>query len=680
MRKIINGESITLGVCYYPEHWEEACWERDLERMQENGIHTIRIGEFAWSIIEPREGVFCFEFFDRFLDLTDQMGMKVILGTPTAAPPVWLTERYPEALNVRQDGVKFRHGGRRHYNYNSPKYQELVKRIVEQMASHYGKRKSVIGWQIDNELNCEVEVFYSECDTQEFRKFLKNRYGSVEALNSSWGTVFWNQTYTDWQEVHVPRITPAGAINPHQALDYLRFVSDSACRFAGMQSEIIRRHVKEHDFITTNGVFPNLDLHRLTDDSLDFITYDSYPNFAYCIKSYEPEDSMKDRKWSRNLAEVRSMSGNFGIMEQQSGANGSNRGMEAPTPKPGQIALWTMQSIAHGADFVCYFRWRTAVFGSEIYWHGILDYSGRENRRLKEVHGISQKLEKIREAAGSRYEAWVGVIRDYDNVWDAQMDVWHGKVEEASRKSIFESCQKSHTPFDYCYLDHLEADDLSGYRVLFCPHAAIMTEERTKLLEEYVRRGGILVFGCRNGYKDGSGQCIKENLPGLLKGLTGTDIPEYTMISPEIGETIKVDWQGVTIELGVFSEILEPEGSGETEGVYLEDYYAGSPAVIHNRFGRGEVFYFGGAFTESAVDCILDRLGVKSPYEESIILPEKCELAVREKEGTRYIFVLNYDRNPAEIQLRKQVADLWTGESVSGPQMIEGYGTRVYRM
>ena len=186
----------------------------------------------------------------------------------------------------------------------------------------------------------------------------------------------------------------------------------------------------------------------MTNESLDFITYDSYPNFAYCLDAYNKDNFLKDRMWSRNLSEVRAVSQNFGIMEQQSGANGWNTGMAAPTPKPGQMTMWTMQSVAHGADYVSYFRWRTCTYGTEIYWHGILDYSGRDNRRLAEVKSVHEKFQKLSELAGSKYEAKVGFLKDYDNAWDSQLDVWHEKVEWKSQLGIFEAAQRTHTPDD----------------------------------------------------------------------------------------------------------------------------------------------------------------------------------------------------------------------------------------
>ena len=285
----------------------------------------------------------------------------------------------------------YRHGLRRHYNYNSPVYRKMCGNIVEHMAGHYAGRSCVIGWQIDNELNCEANEFYSESDTAAFRGYLQKKYGSLEKLNEAWGAVFWNQTYTDWKEVYVPRPTVSGGVNPHQTLDYLRFISESTNEFARIQADIIRKYIKEGDFITTNGLFGHVDYQKMTRESIDFITYDSYPNFAYDLNIYSDRDEMKDRKWSRNLSETRAVSRIFGIMEQQSGAGGWNSRMMQPALKRGQMTLWTMQSIAHGADFVSYFRWRTCTFGTEIYWHGILDYSGRDNRRLAEVCDIYKR-------------------------------------------------------------------------------------------------------------------------------------------------------------------------------------------------------------------------------------------------------------------------------------------------
>lgn len=676
--EILNGKRFVLGTCYYPEHWKEEVWKEDLERMLATGIEVIRVAEFAWSKIEPTEGNFTYEFFDHFLDVVEETQMKVIFCTPSATPPAWLTDKYPEVLNVSKEGLVYRHGQRRHYNYNSSVYQEFCARITEKSAARYAGRKCIIGWQIDNEINCEKNEFYSESDTVAFRKFLQDKYGTLDKLNDAWGTVFWNQTYTAWEEIYVPRPTYADSTNPHEVLDYTRFVSASARGFAKLQSDILRKYIKPGDFITTNGIFENLDNHAMTEESLDFITYDSYPNFAYMVHTYDEADDMRDRKWSRNLAEVRSISPIFGIMEQQSGANGWNTRMAAPTPRPGQLTLWTMQSIAHGADFVSYFRWRTCTFGTEIYWHGILDYSGRENRRIREVKQVYKRLQNIKEVSGSYYEATVGILCDYDNLWDANLDVWHNSVEKVSKNALFQAMQHNHTPFDYVYLTEGKgAEDLQKYKVLFYPHATIMSEERVRLLEEYVAEGGILVVGCRSGYKDMHGKCVTTHLPGLLADVTGTDIPEYSFIAPDAGD-VTIDWAGTQMKAQVFADLLEPLSQNAcVEAVYTSDYYAGSGALISHPYKQGKAYYYGTAFDEQAAGVFLQKLGAAEPYKNILTLPETCEIAVRVKEDRRYMFILNYSKEPADIVFLQEVVNLESKEAVCGNKVLEGYGVMV---
>jgi len=681
MEKILQGNKILLGTCYYPEHWDNSLWKDDLKRMKENGIAAIRIAEFAWNKFEPTEGNFNFDFFDLFLEIAKQVDMSVILCTLTATPPAWLTNQYPEVLNARRDGTLLRHGARRHYNYNSPVYRHFTRQIVEKMAEHYGKHPAIIGWQIDNELNCETDEFYSESDTIAFREFLKNKYGTLDALNSAWGTLFWNQTYTSWAEVYVPRPTISDSVNPHEVIDYIRFVSNSARSFAKLQSDIIKRYKKNEDFITTNGMFSNLDNHLMVKESLDFFTYDSYPNFAYCLGT-DPGHSkdLNDRKWSRNLTEIRSISPlKFGIMEQQSGPNGWNTRMEAPAPKPGQMTLWTLQSIAHGADYVSYFRWRTCTMGTEIYWHGILDYSNRDNRRLAELKEIYKKTQAIAGVAGSFYQTAFAVIKDYDNIWDAKIDVWHQRVDKESEAGIFQAAQLTHTPFDYFFLDHsTDADSLiKKYPVIFYPHAVILTKERVNLLEEYVRKGGTLILGCRTGYKDITGKCPMHKLPGLIQNLSGTDVVDYTFISPD-DEKVIVEWDGIELESAIFNDIIEPLGSAKLAAIYKNNYYAGKGALVVNEYGKGKVYYFGGAFNRETAMVFLKKLGLTEPYADIMTLPESCELAVRKKENNLYFFVLNFGKTTISINLLKEMRDLYSGKIVSGIIELPPYGTAVY--
>ena len=684
MRKEQNfaWDTLQLGTCYYPEHWDKSLWADDLRRMLANGIQTVRIGEFAWSVIEPREGEFTYAFFDEFLDLAGKESMKVIFGTPSATPPAWLTEKYPEVLNVRIDGVKYRHGMRRHYNYNSPKYRELTSRITEKIGAHYAKHPAIIGWQIDNELNCETTEFYSDSDTLAFREFLKKKYHTLDELNRCWGTVVWSQTYSAWEEIFVPRLTIHDTENPHLKLDYIRFVSDSAISWCRMQYDILKKYVKPGDFITTNGMFDHIDNHKMADTALDVYTFDSYPNFAFMLGE-DPLHStgLKDRAWSAKLTEVRSICSHFGIMEQQSGANGWNTRMKAPAPKPGQMTLWAMQSIAHGADYVGFFRWRTAPMGTEIYWHGILDYDNRDNRKLKEVHGIWERVKAIAEMTGAEYKASVALVRDYDNAWDADLDIWHQQIARASEKEIFYEAQVSHTPLDYVYLlDDTDIADLAKYKVLFYPHPEILTKQRADLLKAYVEQGGTLIVGARAGQKDITGQCPMKPMPGDLAAITGSDVSEFTFVGPA-DEKQFMNWNGRSIETGVFSDVLHvADEHAKVLAAYENDYYALSPALIENTVGKGKVLHFGGTFTRENVKAFLEYTGVIEPFKELIALPGCCELAVREKNGQKYLFVLNYAWSEQTIDLRCAAKDMDEMADVCGQITLPAFGTKVYKI
>ncbi|WP_310833112.1 beta-galactosidase [Paenibacillus pedocola] len=682
MKKPVADKQFELGVCYYPEHWPEDMWDDDYRRMVETGFTIVRMGEFAWSIFEPEEGSYQFGLFDRAIDLAHRHGLKVVLGTPTATPPAWLTEKYPEVLNVTYEGVTLQHGMRRHYNYSSPKYRELCAAIVSQMASHYGSHPGVAGWQIDNELNCEINEFYSESDHTAFREWLQRKYVTLEKLNEAWGAVFWNQSYTSWSQVYLPRPTPVPKQpNPHQALDEKRFISDNTISFAKIQADIIRAQAPDQ-WVTTNGLFGHLDSHELQDELLDFFSYDSYPQFSSI--NYDPNEKnpLGDRSWSLSLSVVRSISSNYCIMEQQSGPGGWVNRMDMPSPKPGQMRLWTYQSIAHGADMVLYFRWRTATMGNEIYWHGLNDYHNLPNRRVREAAGIGQELAAAGKVIiGTRAEASVAILRDYDNEWDGEYDIWHGPFMWTSNKEWFKALQRQHIPTDIVYLrSKTTAKELARYQVLVYPHPAIMTDDTAAVLDEYVQQGGTLIFGCRTGYKDSRGQCYMRAFPGAAKELCGITVEEFTMVKGNRAPT-SIRWtHGGEALTGAdaFNDILQVEqDSVEVMGRYATDYYAGKPAVTRNKRGRGEVWYYGAVFNEEAALRIIGSLNISSPAAEWLELPAEVELQIRRSDTTSLTFLLNYNEASAEIVLKEPRTDLLTGKELHGKCTMEGFGVLV---
>lgn len=675
MKHAIDLSELTLGVCYYPEHWKEALWREDLQRMREYGIKVIRIAEFAWSLMEGEEGTFDFSFWDRFLSLASEEQMRVIFCTPTATPPVWLTEKYPEVLNADGDGNLFHHGMRRHYNLSSPKYRELCSRLVEKMGEHFNQYSCIVGWQIDNEVNCEVHDYYAESDHKAFRAYLKDKYHTLDVLNERMGTMFWNQLYTDWEQIFLARRTPAGLgrTNPHMMLEEKRFISHMAVEFITEQAVILKKTAGDR-FITTNGIFQDIDYQMLLQSGVDFVCYDNYPNFAYQAgREKAAGENLKDRNASFNLSRVRSISPLFGIMEQQSGSGGWNFRMLQPAPKPGQMRLWTWQAIAHGADMVSYFRWRTAPAGTEIYWHGLNDYSNEPNRRLEELREISREIRKINlEAgiAGKPFEAKVAILTDYDNTWDGESDIWHGPLREFSMDGWFRALEHGHIPFDFVDIrDTTTAEELSGYELVVYPHAAILTEERMAVLRQYVIMGGQLIMGCRTGYKDIHGRCPMAAMPGPAGKLCGVRVVDFTSIGP-LDEEQYMEWEGERVPAPVFNDILEAEPGAKVIGCFCNNYYKGRPALVKRQEGSGTAWYFGAGFAEETAALFLKKLAIHSPGSEDISLPRDVEITVRGK----YMFLLNYAAEPTEILFRKARREVFSGKNVEGHFLMAPYG------
>ncbi|MGN0298085.1 MAG: beta-galactosidase [Lachnospiraceae bacterium] len=699
MNQNFQWNKMTMGVCYYPEHWPNSLWSEDLDRMKAVGISTIRIAEFAWNLVEPTEGVFEFDFWDNFLQLCSEKQMSVIFGTPTATPPAWLTEKYPEVLNADRNGTLYRHGARRHYNYNSPIYQELSARIVTKLAEHYAAHPAIVGWQIDNEFNCEADEFYSEADSTAFRAFVKEKYQTLDALNQAWGTIFWNQTYTDWNQIYVPRPIPSPGYNPHLKLDYYRFISESVIHFCRMQANILRAYKKPTDFITTNGMFGNIDNPRMVKECLDVYTYDSYPDFAFGFHEHpRTSNNLNDRNSSKNLIEVRAICPHFGIMEQQSGANGWTSHMEAASPRPGQLTLWAIQSVAQGADYISFFRWRTCTFGTEMYWHGILDYDNRDNRKLAEVKDFYQKFQTLQPVCGGKNIAAFALLRDYDNLWDSQTDVWHSHTTYPSEQEIFIASELTHTPYDIVFLNDTTAlDEIANYPVIFYPHPTLINKTRVKLLKSYVELGGTLILGCRSGYKDMNGKCIMQPQPGLFRELTGTDVRDFTLTSPNEDPTYAI-WtktageisknrnhsmyicEDTPIETPIFNDIFEVADDVTVLATYANSYYADKPALTERRIGHGRTIHFGSTFSRENVKQLLTYTGILNLFSDYIDAPETLQLVLRRNQGKDYLFVLNYENISVSCELKQPMKLLYTGETQIGSQVFAPYATAVYEL
>lgn len=680
--KTFKGNEFLFGVCYYPEHWEEALWEDDFRRIKETGFNVVRMGETAWNIFEPKEGIYSFEMFDKAIKLCEKYNLKVIMGTPTYAPPAWLTSKYPEVLRADFHGVLMQHGSRRHYNYTSKKFLELSTKIVTKIAEHFADNKTIIGWQIDNELNCHMDVSFAESDHCAFRQWCIDKYKKLETLNKAWGTAFWAQTYTDWDQVYLPRPTVTYH-NPGHILDFYKFTSEMTIAFAASQYNILKNYIPE-SFITHNGIFNNIDNYEFTKNATDFMSFDSYPAFQFLRK--EAPKHFRDRMQGKSLSRVRGFSEKFLILEQQAGPGGQSGNVFnqhsfgdylQQTPKPGQMRLWTWQSIAHGADGVLYFRWRTCNVGSEALWHGLNDYGNRHNRRLDEARQVADEISLVgKTILESTCKKEAAIIYDYDNDSNCKIDGYIGSEEWGSEEAIYRSLSEKHYVVDMlseqCFND---IDSLLEYKLLFYPNAQLLEASDAQKLKEYVERGGTLVVGPRSGYKDRSNRCYMLPFPGVIKELSGIEVTDFTMISGDEDSNIEFLNLGKSTKARVFNEILEVVADkAEIIAVHTTDYYKGKPAIVKNKVGKGQIIYFGTFFTKENTDLIIEALGFSDNLAAWADIPCEIEGIQRSHKNGDICMLLNYTQDPKSIIFKEPVKELIKSENLEGTVEIEPYG------
>ena len=508
--------SFPFGVDYYPEHWPEARWAEDARLMQEIGVNTVRLAEFAWARLEPTEGCFDFAWLDRAIGLLAEHGIRVILGTPTASAPPWLMGKDETLFLVREDGVRLPYGHRREYCPSHSLYHARTEAIVAAMAEHYHEHPSVVGWQIDNEFG---DRCYCEICREQFHSWLQNKYGTLDALNKAWGTVFWSHVYNDWSQIPVP-LSTAPSHNPGLALDFKRFASDVYVKYQRLQLDILREGCPEH-FVTHNFMgfsFGQLNYFDLAED-LDLVTWDNYPRGFWDMKEQVNESDL-----ALGHATMRGLKNkNFWMMEQQSGPGGWD--IVSVTPRPGELRLWAYQAIAHGADGMIFFRWRTARFGAEEYWHGLLNHDGTPGRRFEELKGMGLELKRVGdEIVGSTVHAEVAFLLDYDTRFAFQVQANNPHFSYPEHFStIYEAFHRLNVPVDIVPPDA----DLSNYKLIIAPAPYVLPETLAERLKTFTEAGGTLLVTLRSGVKDEANAVVNLPLPGLLAELCGVTIQDY---------------------------------------------------------------------------------------------------------------------------------------------------------
>ncbi|MBV8814550.1 MAG: beta-galactosidase [Verrucomicrobia bacterium] len=682
MTKSYSHNSFLYGVVYYPEQWPEERWDLDLSRIAATGMNVVRMGEGAWNVWEPEEDHYEFDLFDRALALCRRHGLKAIMGTPTYTPPAWLTERYPEVLRVRYDGTPLVHGSRRHYNYTSPVYRRKCQAITEALARHYCQHPAVIGWQIDNELNCHVDVSFADSDHEAFRDWCRSRYGTLEALNNTWGTAFWSQAYTAWEQIWLPRPT-ATYQNPGWLLDFYRFTSDMTISFGRMQREIVKR-IAPQQFVTHNAFqsMTNVDLGKFVEEAVDFVSYDSYPEFKVCDPTLPI--NFRDRWESRFLSRMRGLSPKFMVLEQQSGPSGQIGGILNgnpdylhPTPKPGQMRLWCWNSIANGADGLLFFRWRSLPYGAEAHWNGLLYHDERNTWRLEEAKRLGDEIKRVEsKLLSSRCVSQAAILYDFDNDSHALIERATGRHRESSELGVFQSLAEKHICADLVPFSSIRnGDKLGNYEIVFFPHAHILTVEDVRALQAYVEQGGTIVFGSWSGYRDRKHWCYDAPGKAFYEEFIGARVNDFTVVVPGEKSGMRFADGQMECDAPIFNEVLAPS---HTETVvlasYTADYYAGQPAATLHRNGKGRVVHFGSFFTAKNVGALLNALHIKDPLASWAEIPSELQAMVRSNGSEKFCFLLNFTSRPQRVRFKEPMWELLEERKLDKDAELPPYG------
>ncbi len=657
-----------IGADYYPEQWEPKRWPLDAEMMQNCGLNVVRLAEFAWSRLEPDDGEFRFDWLDRVIDLLAQRGIKVVLGTPTAAPPAWLISRHPDILPVenttcqghRNERMEF--GTRRHYCVTNHHYHYYSRRIVTHLAKHFARNPNMIGWQVDNEFG-GPRCYCDGCQ-KEFQRWLRKKYRSLEELNRAWGNAFWSHEYSTWEQIPMPW---HAASNPSFYLDFCRFHSEMVVRYSDMQIEIIKS-IAPHHFVTHNTMGlsdQQVDYFNLG-KSYDLISYDSYPRGA---ENYRR--SGMDLDFTRGIKKK-----NFWTMEQQ--CSYLTRETVTPTFPPGVMRLFSFQSIAHGADAVVYFRWRAALSGIEQFHSGILQHDGTEDSiSYWEASQVAKELSKISDYIDpSVVKSQAAILIDYDNLWSNKSYMNRDLFPYLDViGSFYNGLRRRGVNVDFVQ----PTDDLSGYRLLVAPLLYIVDPPIASNLQRFVEDGGALVASFRCGIKDRNNNMTAKVLPGELANLFGITIHAWDTLPAvacgQIRSTAGPLGQN-EYETSLFADLITLHDAASL-ATYSRGWHEGYHAVTVNSLGKGRAVYVGAQVEDRFYSRLFDWLLPACGIQPAFTVPEGMELCIRSGEKGDVLFVLNFHDAPMKFPLPGDYQELLTGKRVSVEMDLPPFGVAV---
>ncbi|MER6979233.1 beta-galactosidase [Streptomyces carpinensis] len=620
---------LLYGADYNPEQWPRTVWEEDVRLMREAGVNLVSVGIFSWARIQPAEDSWDFTWLDEVMDLLHEGGIGVDLATATASPPPWLTTAHPEILPVTAGGETVWPGARQHWRPTSPVFRRHALRLVRQMATRYADHPALVAWHVNNELGCHNVYDYSDDAARAFRSWLRARYTTLETLNRAWGTAFWSQRYTDWEQILPPRLA-ASHPNPTQQLDFKRFSSDALREHLRAEREILREITPDIPVTTNFMVMGGTKGMNYPDwaDEIDFVSNDHY---------VQPGPQDRDElSFSANLTSGISGGRPWFLMEHSTSA--VNWQPVNVAKRPGELARDSLLHVAHGADAVCFFQWRQSAAGAEKYHSAMVPHAGADSDLFRSVSELGAALKRLAPIAGSEREpAPVGILYDWESWWAGEQD--------SHPTSLLDYRQEALDWYTALLSLGIRADlvttrsDLHRHRMLIAPVLHLVPADLAKTLTRYAEQGGHLVTTYFSGIVDENDHVWLGGYPGALRDLLGIRIEEFGPLLA--GETTELD-DGTTGSLWT-DRITVTVPETDVLSRYRTGMHAGRPAVTRRVTGNGSATYVSTRLGVQGLASLLLRLLEPAGVESELPTAARgsVETIVRRSAEARFVFLVN---------------------------------------
>ncbi|TSO26559.1 beta-galactosidase [Lactobacillus sp. LL6] len=626
------------GGDYNPEQWPESTWAKDIEVFEKADINSASINIFSWALLEPEENKYDFSKLDKIVEELSEHNFEIVMATSTAAMPAWMFKKYPDLARVDYQGRRHKFGQRHNFCPSSSNYQRLAKNLVEKIAKRYHDNSHIAVWHVNNEYggNC-----YCEKCQEEFRKWLKNRYKTLDNLNKAWNNNVWSHTIYNWDEIVVPNELGDAwgeegtkTIVAGLSIDYLRFQSEKLQNLFKMEKSIIKKYDPDASVTTNFHSLPNkmIDYQKWAKDQ-DIISYDSYP--AYNAPKYLPAflyDLMRSLKHQP-----------FMLME--STPSQVNWQAYSPLKRPSEMEATEFQAVAHGANTVQFFQLKQAIGGSEKYHGAVISHSQKtDTRAFREVADLGKKLKKVGpKILPTNNHAQVALLFDWSNFWS--YDFVDGISQDFNYMSevldYYRQFYERNIPVDVIGVD----DDFSQYNLVAAPVLYMVKSGLNEKINNYVNHGGKFITTFMSGMVNESDNIYIGGYPGALKDVTGIWVEESDAVVP--GQEITADFDGNELECGLICDLIHPQ-SARVLAKYSSEFYADTPAVTVNDYGHGKAWYIGSKFKHDSLTKIMDK--ILEECKVSGLANSNLEITCREdQDDKKYYFILNMSNEIKEL-------------------------------